>query len=54
MINSLTFAAIVVIVIWVIIIGIFLFVSRKQPDIAGQIDDIQNTLTQLDSEENER
>jgi cell division protein FtsL len=51
MFNNLLIAAIIVVVIWIIILGIFLYVSRKQPNVAGQIQEIEEKLAKMKSED---
>lgn len=54
MLNNLAFAAIFVIVVWVIILGIFIIVSRNQPNVADRIMEIEDQINQMDPAENEQ
>lgn len=44
MFENLLVVGLVVIGIWILILGIFLVVSRQQPDVAGQIRSIEEQL----------
>ncbi|MFO7662289.1 MAG: hypothetical protein R6X18_06805 [Chloroflexota bacterium] len=44
MVDNLFVVAALVIILWIIILGIFLVVSRRQPDIAGEIEAVEKTL----------
>lgn len=44
MFGNLMIAALVVIILWVLIIGIFLTVSRRQPEVQAQIKEIEQRL----------
>lgn len=48
MFSNLMIAAAIVIILWIVIIGIFLVVSRRQPDVQAKIKEVED---QLDSVE---
>jgi hypothetical protein len=50
MLNSLLFSALVVVGIWILIMAIFLIVSRRQPDVAAQIEAIEDKLNREETE----
>jgi hypothetical protein len=44
MVGNLYVVATLVIILWLVIFGIFLLVSRRQPDIAGEIEIVEKIL----------
>lgn len=49
MFENLLVVALVVIILWVIIIGLFLLVSRRQPDVQTQIKEVEEQLNKVES-----
>lgn len=49
MFENLLLVALVVIILWVIIIGLFLLVSRRQPDVQAQIKEVEERLNKVES-----
>jgi hypothetical protein len=54
MLENLLVAAIVVIVLWILILGIFLFISRKQPDVQAQMKLLDEQLDKAEKESGQR
>lgn len=52
MVNSFVFAGIVVVLLWVLIMIIFLAVSKRQPNTASQIRSIEELLNEDDIKAN--
>ncbi len=48
MFSNLMIAAVIVIILWIVIIGIFLVVSRRQPDVQAQIKEIEEQLNSVE------
>ncbi len=49
MFENLLLVALVVIILWVIIIGLFLLISRRQPDVQAQIKEVEERLNQVEN-----
>ncbi len=49
MFENLLLVALVVIILWVIIIGLFLLISRRQPDVQAQIREVEERLNQVEN-----
>jgi hypothetical protein len=50
MLQSLALAAVVVIVLWVIILGLYLLIARRQPDVAAQMKALDEQLSRAEQE----
>lgn len=50
MLQNLAFAAAVVIILWVIILGLYLLVARRQPDVAAQMKALEEKLERAERE----
>jgi hypothetical protein len=50
MLQSLALAAIVVVILWVIILGLYLLVARRQPDVAAQMKALDEQLQRTERE----
>ncbi len=50
MFGNLMIAALIVVILWVIIIGIFLTISRRQPDVQVQIKEIEERLDGIEKQ----
>ncbi len=48
MFGNLLLVALVVIILWVLIIGLFLLVSRRQPDVQAQIKEVEERLNNVE------
>lgn len=48
MFSNLMIAALIVIIFWIVIIGIFLVVSRRQPDVQTRIKEIEEQLDNVE------
>lgn len=48
MFENLLLVALVVIILWVIIIGLFLLISRRQPDVQAQIEEVEERLNKVE------
>lgn len=51
MTSSLLIVAVLVLILWIVIVGIFLVVSRRQPDVAESLAELE---AQLDASEGEQ
>lgn len=50
MLQNLTVTAVVVVVLWIVIIGLYLRISRRQPDVAAQMKALEEKLDRAESE----
>jgi predicted Holliday junction resolvase-like endonuclease len=50
MLQSLAVAAVVVVVLWVVILGLYLVVARRQPDVAAQMKALDEQLNRAERE----
>ncbi len=50
MLQSLVVAAVVVVVLWVIILGLYLMIVRRQPDVAAQMKALDEQLERAERE----
>lgn len=50
MLQNLTVAALIVVVLWVIILVLYLAVSRRQPDVAAQMRALEEELNRTERE----
>lgn len=48
MFSNLIIVALIVIILWILIIGIFLVISRRQPDVQAQIMEIEEKLDNVE------
>jgi hypothetical protein len=48
MLENLLITAIVVIALWILILGLFLIISRKQPDLRAQMKIVDEQLAQTE------
>ncbi|HOU40822.1 MAG TPA: hypothetical protein PK829_06100 [Promineifilum sp.] len=54
MLHNLAVAAIVVVILWVIILGLYLMVTRRQPDVAAQMKALEERLERAEREAKQR
>ncbi|MBP8947830.1 MAG: hypothetical protein KBG73_03250 [Candidatus Promineofilum sp.] len=54
MLQNLALAAIVVVILWVIILGLYLVIARRQPDVAAQMKELEERLNQAEKEAGQR
>lgn len=54
MLQSLALAAVVVIVLWVIILGLYLLIARRQPDVAAQMKALDEQLSRAEQEREQK
>lgn len=54
MLQNLMVAALIVIVLWVLILGIYLVVARRQGDVAAQMKALEAQLDQAEREAEQR
>ncbi|HQF71292.1 MAG TPA: hypothetical protein PLH39_08450 [Promineifilum sp.] len=54
MLQNLAVAAIVVVILWVIILGLYLMVTRRQPDVAAQMKALEERLERAEREAKQR
>lgn len=54
MLNNLIIAAIIVVVLWVIILGIYLVLSRQQPNVQAQMRAIDEQLDKVERDARQR
>jgi len=54
MLHSLALAAVVVVILWVIILGLYLLVARRQPDVAAQMKALDETLERAERESGQK
>ncbi len=52
MLQNLTIAALVVAILWIVILVLYLAVSRRQPDVAAQMRTLEEQLDQTETETN--
>ncbi len=50
MLQNLALVAVVVVVLWVIILGLYLLVARRQPDVAAQMEALEEKLERAERE----
>lgn len=50
MLQSLTLAAVAVIILWVVILGLYLLTSRRQGDIASEMRALEEKLDRAESD----
>lgn len=50
MLQSLAVAATVVAVLWIVILGLYLLVARRQPDVAAQMKALDEQLERAEME----
>ena len=50
MLQNLALAAIVVVILWVIILGLYLLIARRQPDVAAQMKALEEQLDRAEKE----
>jgi hypothetical protein len=48
--QNLMIAAVIVVVLWVLILGIYLAISRRQPGVQAQMQELEEQLQQLERE----
>lgn len=49
-VNTFWIAAIIVVVLWIIILGLYLATMRRQPELRSQMEALDEQLNKLDSE----
>ncbi len=54
MLQNLAVAAVVVVILWVIILGLYLMVTRRQPDVAAQMKALEERLERAEREAEQR
>ncbi len=54
MLQNLAVAAVVVVILWVIILGLYLMVTRRQPDVAAQMKALEERLERAERETEQR
>ena len=52
--QSLAVAAVVVVILWVVILGLYLLIARRQPDVAAQMKELEDRLNQAEKEAGQR
>lgn len=50
MLQNLALAAIVVVILWVIILGLYLLIARRQPNVAAQMKALEEQLDRAEKE----
>lgn len=50
MLQNLALAAVVVVILWVIILGLYLVIARRQPDVAAQMKALEEQLDRTERE----
>ena len=50
MLQNLALVAVVVVVFWVIILGLYLLLARRQPDVATQMKTLEEKLERAERE----
>ncbi|MGD2049220.1 MAG: hypothetical protein PVH03_06980 [Chloroflexota bacterium] len=51
--NNLTLIGLLIILLWLVAYGYYLYVSRKQRDISAEIDELRDKLDRLDEQSGE-
>lgn len=54
MLQNLALAAVVVVILWVIILGLYLLVARRQPDVAAQMKALDEQLERAERESGQK
>ena len=54
MLQSLALAAAVVVVLWIIILGLYLLIARRQPDVAAQMKALDEQLQRAERESKQK
>ena len=54
MLQSLALAAAVVVVLWIIILGLYLLIARRQPDVAAQMKALDELLQRAERESKQK
>ncbi len=54
MLQNLAVAAVVVVILWVIILGLYLMVTRRQPDVAAQMKALEERLERAERDAERR
>jgi hypothetical protein len=54
MLQSLAVAAVVVVILWVLILGLYLLISRRQPDVATQMKALDEQLSRAERESGQK
>jgi len=52
--QSLAVAAVVVVILWVVILGLYLLIARRQPDVAAQMKALDEQLNRAERESGQK
>jgi cell division protein FtsL len=50
MLENLLVATVVVVILWVLILAVFLTISRKQPDVQAEMKELDEQLSQAEQD----